>query len=91
MKSRGRLSPWITPRTVRPPCNHAISKLTSVPARAVFPKGKHDDQVNSTAQFLDWYKRPFPSQGHYEYMRQRAQELQQRDKPQPTKTVPDYA
>jgi len=53
----------------------------------VFPKGKHDDQVDSTAQFLDWYKKPFPSQGHYEYMRQRAQELQQRDKPQPTKTV----
>jgi predicted phage terminase large subunit-like protein len=53
----------------------------------VFPKGKHDDQVDSTAQFLDWYKKPFPGQGHYEYMRQRAQELQQRDKPQPTKTV----
>src|SRR5712675_2133435 len=34
----------------------------------VFPKGKHDDQVDSTAQFLDWYKKPFPSQGHYEYM-----------------------
>ena len=48
---------------------------------------KHNDQVDSTAQFLDWYKKPFPSQGHYEYMRQRAQELQQRDKPQPTKTV----
>ena len=25
----------------------------------VFPKGKHDDQVDSTAQFLDWFKRPF--------------------------------
>ena len=53
----------------------------------VLPKGKHDDQVDSTAQFLDWYKKPFPGQGHYEYMRQLAQELQQRDKPQPTKTV----
>ena len=21
----------------------------------VFPKGKHDDQADSTAQFLDWY------------------------------------
>ena len=52
-----------------------------------FPKGKHDDQVDSTAQFLDWYKKPFPGQGHYEYMRQRAQELQQRDKPQPIKPV----
>src|SRR6201988_3920609 len=29
----------------------------------VFPKGKHDDQVDSTAQFLDWYKKPFPAQG----------------------------
>ena len=25
----------------------------------VRPKGKHDDQVDSTAQFLDWFKRPF--------------------------------
>jgi len=28
----------------------------------VFPNGKHDDQVDSTAQFLDWFKRPFPGQ-----------------------------
>src|SRR5437764_12090449 len=53
----------------------------------VFPKGKHDDQVDSTAQFLDWYKKPFPGQGHYEYMRQRAQGLQQRERPQPLKPV----
>jgi hypothetical protein len=33
----------------------------------VFPKGKHDDQVDSTAQFLDWFKRPFPNQGYYEW------------------------
>jgi hypothetical protein len=59
----------------------------SIAEMTVFPKGKHDDQVDTTAQFLDWYKRPFPNQGYYEYMRQRAQELQQRDKPQPTKTV----
>jgi phage terminase large subunit-like protein len=25
----------------------------------VFPNGKDDDQVDSTAQFLDWFKRPF--------------------------------
>jgi predicted phage terminase large subunit-like protein len=43
----------------------------------IFPNGKHDDQVDSTAQFLDWFKRPFPSQGLYEYYRQRAQELEQ--------------
>ena len=29
----------------------------------VFPNGKHDDQVDSTAQFLDWFKKPFPGQG----------------------------
>jgi predicted phage terminase large subunit-like protein len=53
----------------------------------VFPKGKHDDQVDSTAQFLDWFKRPFPSQGFYEWARQRAQALEEQRKPQPTKTV----
>jgi predicted phage terminase large subunit-like protein len=53
----------------------------------VFPNGKHDDQVDSTAQFLDWFKKPFPGQGLYEYYRQRAQELEERRKPQPVKTV----
>jgi predicted phage terminase large subunit-like protein len=48
----------------------------------VFPNGKHDDQVDSTAQFLDWFKRPFPSQGFYELMRMRAQSLVQARKPQ---------
>jgi len=53
----------------------------------VFPKGKHDDQVDSTAQFLDWFKTPMPNWGIFEYYRQRAQELEQRCKPQPTPTV----
>ena len=57
----------------------------------VFPKGKHDDQVNSTAQFLDWFKTPFPGQGLYEYYRQCAQEIEEHRKPQPTKPLPDYA
>ena len=35
----------------------------------VFPNGKHDDQVDSTAQFLDWFKKPFPGQGIFEYYR----------------------
>jgi hypothetical protein len=26
----------------------------------VFPKSKHDDQVDSTAQFLDWFNTPMP-------------------------------
>jgi len=33
----------------------------------VFPKGKHDDQVDSTAQMLDWFKQagsgPAPTRG----------------------------
>jgi hypothetical protein len=37
----------------------------------VFPNAKHDDQADSTAQFLDWFKRPFPGQGIYEYYRRR--------------------
>jgi len=43
----------------------------------VFPKGKHDDQVDSTAQFLDWFKRPFPWQGIYEYYRMQAERLRE--------------
>jgi hypothetical protein len=39
----------------------------------VFPKGKHDDQVDSTAQFLDWFKRPFPGQAFYELIRMQAE------------------
>jgi hypothetical protein len=30
---------------------------------AAFAMGHHDDQVDSTAQFLDWFKKPFPGQG----------------------------
>jgi predicted phage terminase large subunit-like protein len=53
----------------------------------VFPKGKHDDQVDSTAQFLDWFKKPFPGQGIFELYRRLAQEAAECSKPQPTKTV----
>ena len=45
----------------------------------VFPKGKHDDQVDSTAQFLDWFKKPFPGQGIYEFYRMQAERCQQRE------------
>src|ERR1700732_520742 len=41
----------------------------------VFPNGKHDDQVDSTAQFLDWFKKPFPGQGLFEATRRRAEKL----------------
>jgi hypothetical protein len=53
----------------------------------VFPNGKHDDQVDSTAQFLDWFKRPFPGQGFFELMRMRVQAAEEARKPQPVKTV----
>ena len=45
----------------------------------VFPKGKHDDQVGSTAQFLDWFKRPFPGEGIYEYYRMKFEERQRQN------------
>ena len=41
----------------------------------VFPKGKHDDQVDSTAQFLDWFKKPFPYEGLLEFTRMQAERL----------------
>jgi Terminase RNaseH-like domain len=55
----------------------------------VFPKGKHDDQVDSTAQFLDWFKTPMPHWGFFEATRIKAEKLraEQHPKPQPTPTV----
>jgi predicted phage terminase large subunit-like protein len=52
----------------------------------VFPKGKHDDQVDSTAQFLDWFKKPFRGWGTYEYYRREAEALKQRNQPPPVKS-----
>ena len=46
----------------------------------LFPKGKHDDQADSTAQFLDWFKKPFPGQGHYEWARMEAERLANQEK-----------
>jgi predicted phage terminase large subunit-like protein len=43
-----------------------------------FPNGRHDDQVDSTAQMLDWFKRgagPGSNAGILAYYRQRAEEL----------------
>jgi len=39
----------------------------------VFPKGKYDDQVDSTAQFLDWLNTPMPQAGAFEFMRREAE------------------
>jgi hypothetical protein len=40
-----------------------------------FPKGKHDDQVDSTEQFLDRFKTPMVGWGIYEFYRQKAEAL----------------
>jgi hypothetical protein len=53
----------------------------------VFPNGEHDDQVESTAQFLDWFKKPFPGQGIFELHRREALALRERNKPQPVQTT----
>jgi predicted phage terminase large subunit-like protein len=48
----------------------------------VFPNGRHDDQVDSTAQLLDWFKRSSaPSSGAdiWELHRQRAEGLRSRE------------
>jgi len=45
-----------------------------------FPKGRHDDQVDSTAQMLDWFKRgsgPSSNAGIFELYRMRAEELRE--------------
>ena len=33
----------------------------------VFPAGRYDDQVDSTAQFLAWARKPLPGQGMIDY------------------------
>jgi predicted phage terminase large subunit-like protein len=48
----------------------------------VFPNGKHDDQVDSTAQFLDWFKKPYPGQAILEYYRMRAENRQNPENPE---------
>jgi Terminase RNaseH-like domain len=54
----------------------------------IFPRGKHDDQVDSTAQLLDWFKRgsgPSSDAGIYQYYRELAE---QAGAPQTTKPEP---
>jgi predicted phage terminase large subunit-like protein len=46
-----------------------ISELT------MFPAGRHDDQVDSTAQALAWTKIRLPGWGFFEYMRQEAERV----------------
>ena len=52
----------------------------------VFPNGKHDDQVDSTAQLLDWFKEgggPSSNAGIFELYRRRAEELRRGQTPGP--------
>ncbi len=42
----------------------------------MFPKGKHDDQADSTAQFLDWYKKPGPHDGYFAWLQEQAERKQ---------------
>jgi hypothetical protein len=51
----------------------------------VFPKGKHDDQVDSTAQMLDWFKHA--GQEPQDWMWQQYKEPQARG-PEPTRPEP---
>ena len=57
-----------------------------------FPKGKHDDQVDSTAQMLDWFKRagsgPTSNAGIYQYYKELAEQARtQTPKPAPLSTL----
>jgi predicted phage terminase large subunit-like protein len=57
-----------------------------------FPKGKHDDQVDSTAQMLDWFKRagsgPTSNARIYQYYKELAEQARtQTPKPAPLSTL----
>ena len=52
----------------------------------VFPNGRHDDQVDSTAQMLDWFKDgdvPSSNAGIFELYRQWAEEIRRGQMPGP--------
>ena len=51
----------------------------------VLPNGKHDDQVDSTAQFLEWLQKPFPGQNIFEYYRKEAEKLELQREPKKRK------
>ena len=64
-------APWLAPY---------LAELTA------FPNGKHDDQVDSTAQMLDWFKQAGREPGGlYDYYRMLAEELPD---PQTVKPAP---
>jgi predicted phage terminase large subunit-like protein len=52
---------------------------------ATFPKGKYDDQADSTSQALDWFKQECmnPRYGFLEYWKQEAERLKAEELPHP--------
>ena len=53
----------------------------------IFPNGKHDDQVDSTAQMLDWFKQAGREPGGiYQYYKELAQQPQTQ-RPEPLSTM----
>ena len=52
-----------------------------------FPDLAHDDEVDACSGALEMLSPNMKGWGYYEYVRQLAQSLEQRDKPQPTQTV----
>jgi predicted phage terminase large subunit-like protein len=46
---------------------------------SVFPNGRFDDQVDSTAQFLDWFKQSTREDGIYAYYRMLAEERRRKE------------
>jgi hypothetical protein len=56
-----------------------------LPEPTAFPKGKHDDQVDSTAQMLDWLKRAGREpDGIYQYYKELAQRAHDPQTARPT-------
>jgi predicted phage terminase large subunit-like protein len=59
---------------------------------SAFPRGKHDDQVDSTAQMLDWFKQagsgPSSNAGIWHYYKELAEQARtQTPKPAPLSTL----
>jgi predicted phage terminase large subunit-like protein len=52
-----------------------------------FPDLAHDDEVDACSGALEMLNPHMKSWGHYEWMRRRAQEIEEQRKPQPVKTV----
>ena len=42
---------------------------------AFFPNGRYDDQVDSTAQFLDWFKKPMSNSGIFYLHNENAEKI----------------